>query len=119
MPLWMKCLVIFFREFWNIFGSRKLQLYNFNPVGAHLGPQRPHLSSFVTERSWLLFTLLGVNELDWLDQPPLTWINHPSYQYLRKFCKDLQVVNDPAERAVNDVQDFAQMTRDPAYRDNC
>ena len=91
---------------------------NFNPVAAHLGPQRPHLSSFVTERSWLLFALLGVNELDWLDQPPLTWINHPSYQYLHNFCKDLQVVNDPAERAVKDVQDFAQMTRDPADQDN-
>lgn len=27
------------------------------------------------------------------------------------------VVNDPAERAVKDVQDCAQMTRDPAHRD--
>ena len=59
-----------------------------------------------------------MNKLDWLDQPPLTWINVPSYQYLRTFCKDLRVVNDLAERAVKDVQDFAQMTRDPADRDN-
>ena len=29
----------------------------------------------------------------------------------------MMVVNDPAERAVKDVQDCAQMTRDPAHRD--
>ena len=48
----------------------------------------------------------------------LRTLDHPSYQYLRNFCKDLQVVNDPAERAVKDVQDFAQMSRGPRDRDN-
>ena len=51
----------------------------------------------------------------------LRTLDHPSYQYLCNFCKDLQevqIVNDPAERTVKDVQDFAQMTRDPADRDN-
>ena len=32
-------------------------------------------------------------------------------------ASDLMVTNDPAERAIKDVQDCAQVTRDPAHRD--
>ena len=39
------------------------------------------------------------------------YVIHP---WLHNFCKYLQVVNDLAEW----VQNFAQMTRDPADRDN-
>ncbi len=38
--------------------------------------------------------------------------------YLHEVCKDIMVVNDPAERAVKDVAKYAEMTRDPNHRDN-
>ena len=39
----------------------------------------------------------------------------PSYQYLCVFVND---VNDVAERALKDVAEYAEMTRDPAYQDD-
>ena len=41
-----------------------------------------------------------------------------SYQYLLEFFRDLQVVNDATERAVKDVAEYAEMSRDPAYGDD-
>ena len=42
----------------------------------------------------------------------------PSYQYLRELIRDLQVVNDAAQRATIDVAEYAEMTRDPVYWDD-
>lgn len=90
---------------------------NFDPVGVHLLDVKPSLAAFITPRSWLLFHLLESNA-GWLQQDPEMWPNNAEYQFLQNFVNDLMVVNDPAERAVKDVQECAQLTRDPAHRDN-
>ena len=90
---------------------------DFEPVAAKLGPEMPELSSFITAKSWLLFNLLH-SRCAWLNHHPSVWHQDPEFTFLRSFCQDLQVVNDSAERAVKDVQDFAEVTRDPAHRDD-
>lgn len=90
---------------------------NFDPVAAHLTQVRPPLASFVTDRSWLLFSLLDANG-DWLENDPSTWLNDPEYLHLQELIKDMEVVNDSAERAVKDVAEYAEMSRDPNHRDN-
>ena len=37
---------------------------------------------------------------------------------MKKFCSDLLVVNDAAERAVKAVQEFSEMTMDDNHRDD-
>ena len=54
----------------------------------------------------------------WLAEPVATWMDNDNYVHLKEFCRDIQVVNDAAERAVKDVAEYAQMTRDPKHRDN-
>ena len=48
----------------------------------------------------------------------IVWSDDEDYENCKRFCCDLMVTNDPAERAVKDVQDCAQVTRDPAHRDS-
>ncbi len=88
----------------------------FDPVARWLTNDKPWLGAFVTERSWLLFSLLG-SQADWLKDHPAVWPDSADYTYCQSFCKDLPVVNDPAERAVKAVQDTRKMTRDPTHRD--
>ena len=40
------------------------------------------------------------------------------YVKLKDDINKMQVVNDPAERAVKDIQDFVMLTHDKEYRDN-
>ena len=89
---------------------------SFNLIAAKLTEEKPSLAEFLTERSWLLFHLLG-SDARWLHEHPEVWSDNEDYEYCKGFCQDMMVVNDPAERAVKDVQDCAQMTRDPAHRD--
>ncbi len=88
----------------------------FNPVAAKLTDLPPPFADFITSRSWLFFHLVNA-DTQWLYDEPSTWHNNPQYRHLRDFCKDMQVVNDAAERGVKDVTDFAKMSRDPAQRD--
>lgn len=88
----------------------------FNPVAAKLTDLPPPFADFITSRSWLFFDLVNANT-QWLNDDPSTWPNNPQYLHLQEFCKDMQVVNDAAERGVKDVTDYARMSRDPAQRD--
>lgn len=54
----------------------------------------------------------------WLNEDPSTWPQNPVYAHLHEFCKDIKVLNHVAERAVEDVQDYAKATCDPAHHDN-
>ena len=56
--------------------------------------------------------------MHWLTLPPSSWDQFVTYNHLRGFLQDIQVVNDPAERAVKDVQEYAHMDRAPGDRDN-
>ena len=88
----------------------------FNPVAAHLQGNQPLLGAFVTEQSWLLFSLIE-SQAEWLHDDPNTWLDNDDYFRCQALCQDMEVVNDAAERAVKDVTDTAQMARDPAHRD--
>ena len=90
---------------------------NFQPVIRLLTDTRPSLAVFVTERSWLLFKLFRLDTA-WLLTEPATWPLSPAYQELRDLTRDMKVVNDSAERAVKDVQEYANMTRDAGHIDD-
>lgn len=90
---------------------------DFQPITTLLTETRPPLSVFITERSWLLFRLFRLDTA-WLLDEPTTWHQSASYMELRELCRDLKVVNDCAERAVKDVQEFCNMTRDPGHIDD-
>ena len=89
---------------------------DFHPVAALMRGPKPLLSAFITDRSWLFFDLIAANT-DWMTEEPCRWPLNEDYIYQRDFCRDIQVVNDAAERAVKDVQDYAKVTRDPVLRD--
>ena len=86
---------------------------DFNPIATHLTDEKPSLPVFVTERSWLMFHLLESDAV-WLTEHPAVWDDYDDYEHCKRFYSDMLVVNDAAERAVKDVQNCAQMTRDPA-----
>ena len=100
----------------NVFATGKPGQPAFNSVARLLTNDKPSLGAFVTERSWLLFSLLG-SQTNWLQDDPAVWPDSVEYENCQRFCKELEVVNDPAERAVKAVQETANMTRDPAHRD--
>ena len=52
-----------------------------------------------------------------LHEQPAVWSDGDEYNYCKRFCAEMMVVNNPAERAVKDVQDCAIMTRDQTHRD--
>jgi hypothetical protein len=93
---------------------------NFDPIAAHLTAERPSLSMFITDRSWLVFHLLDIQmpSLHWLTLPPSEWNRFPTYLHMRSFLQDMEVVNDAAERAVKAVGEYAHMTRAVGDRDN-
>lgn len=100
-----------------VFAPGKPSQPDFDPIAVNLTQHRPPLASFVSPRSWLFFHLVD-GRTQWLNDEPSTWTQNPTYLRLYDMCNDIQVVNDVAERAVKDVQDFATMTRDPAHRDD-
>ena len=59
---------------------------------------RKTLANFVTVKSFLMFNLLGIEDLIWLDAPVSLWPCFPSFVKARNFVKQLLVVNDGAER---------------------
>jgi hypothetical protein len=90
---------------------------NFQPVIALLTERCPSLAAFITPRSWLLFKLFKLDKT-WLLTDAATWILCGAYLEHRDLVRDLKVVNDCAERAVKDVQKYANMTRDVAHIDD-
>ena len=56
------------------------------------------LAGLVGVKSYLLFNLLKIEDLSWLEAPVALWKCFPSYIQARDFVRDLVVVNDGAER---------------------
>lgn len=73
------------------------------------------LPSFVGPRSWLCFNLLGTAGA-WLNTTVDRWEDDAEYQQMAAVIQDLPVVNDTAERAVKDVEDFANAAHDGEKR---
>ena len=59
------------------------------------------LAGLVGVKSYLLFNLLKIEDLNWLEVPVALWKCFPSYIQARDFVRDLVVVNDWAERGKN------------------
>ena len=59
---------------------------------------RKTLASLVSVKSYLMFNLIGVDDLSWLNAPVALWNCFPSYVKAKQFVRHLLVVNDGAER---------------------
>ena len=63
----------------------------------------PSWSQFVTADSWLLFKSLGildVEALSWMTEDPDDWYLDDNYRRFQVFIREMEVVNDAAERSV-------------------
>ena len=89
---------------------------SFVPITHTLQRIKPSLSTFISPRPWLLFHLIHA-DTRWLRDDPSSRSHNHNYIHIQEFCRDILVINDAAERAIKGVQDFANMTRDPAHRD--
>ena len=56
------------------------------------------LTGLVTDDSWLLFQLLQLDPLPWLEQPVSEWERDAGYAAFRDFVCGLNVMNGVAER---------------------
>ena len=77
----------------------------------------PLLSTFVGPRSWLLFERTGAGS-QWLQRPVAEWPLSADYLLLHNMIRDLEVVNDGAERSIKDVTEYANITQDGTMRDD-
>ena len=74
------------------------------------------LVDFVGKRSWLMFQIFDV-ESDWMYEPAATWPGIPAYQRFMKLMRGLLLVNDCAERSINDMKMWLGYARDGDARD--
>ena len=77
----------------------------------------PRLDSFVGSRSWLLFDKLGAVG-NWMSAEVVEWNEDDEYKMMLRVLKDLKVVNDLAERCIKDIQEYADLSKDSAHRNN-
>lgn len=73
------------------------------------------LEALVGPKSWLLFDLLGAND-DWLALNPDEWDADLDYTGMSAIVKQLEVVNDGAERSIKDIQEYADSAKDSQQR---
>ena len=69
----------------------------------------PSLAQLVGRESWLLLIYLGMMNMEdmlWLGEKVEDWDSFSSFKLFQKFVRDLDSVNDPAERTVKLAQDF-------------
>ena len=59
---------------------------------------RKTLASFVIFKSYMMFNLIGIEDLTWLGAPGALWPCFPSYLRANSVVKNLLVANDGAER---------------------
>ena len=98
-----------------------------HPRPDQFAPQKPYfqlrnlqqddvnLASFIGQRSWLLFHLLG-NTGAWVRKPVPEWEDDPEFIVMAGVVSDFAVVNDTAERGVKDVEEYANSANDSDKR---
>ena len=64
------------------------------------------LSDLVGQGSLYMFDRMGFNQ-EWLHQPINQWSDFDSFQEMKKFVTNLLVCNDPAERGIKLISDYA------------
>jgi hypothetical protein len=75
-------------------------------------PRKPSLSAFVSQRSWLLFSLIERDAQEWLQKDPEDWPNDVNFNYCSAVANSMLVVNDCAERSIKSITDYIRSTRD-------
>ena len=81
----------------------------------------PDLSAFLGPESWLLFNKLGFSdvEMEWLMLDPSDWHKMSCFVRFQDFVKNLDIVNDSAERGVGLVKMFiGSLHNEDSYQDN-
>jgi hypothetical protein len=69
------------------------------------------LHEFAGERSWLIFERLDV-EADRMQFPLQNWMRSSAFVWFKNLVDSLEVVNDCAERAIKDVTEFVNYSKD-------
>ena len=74
--------------------------------------QKKTLPDLVSVKSYLLFNLLQIEDLSWLDAPVALWLYSPvpTYVTVRNFVHQLLTVNDGAERGIKLKQELIDKT---------
>ena len=70
------------------------------------------LAGLVGVKSYMLFNLLKIEDLSWLEAPVSLWECFPTYIKCRDFVRDLLFVNDGAERGIKLMQELINRTED-------
>ena len=74
------------------------------------------LADFIGPESHTLFKTLKTSA-EWLSKPVEQWSSDPDFQIAENFVRSVKVVNDPAERGVKLISDFAtKITTDHTQR---
>ena len=73
---------------------------------------RKKLPDLVSSRSYLLFNLLNIDDLSWLETSVDLWSSSPAYIKARDFVQQLVTVNDGAERGIKLMQELIDRTKD-------
>ena len=75
--------------------------------------QRPCLSSFVGEGSWLLFDICGVEtKPEWLLIPSKHWETFEDFRRMKEFAENLPITNDTAERGMALIKTYIEKVCD-------
>ena len=72
------------------------------------------LVDLVGEDTWFLFHVQGMEQEDrhkWLEKEVMSWNDDPDYRAFQTYIKNIDVVNDRAERGVKLIQDFVKSSR--------
>ena len=81
------------------------------------GSTTPFLHDLIGPNSWLLFSLIKLNNSqEWLQLPPEYWNLMSDYRTTRDFVKQLEVTNDCAERGIKLIGDYKDYTQDEEQR---
>lgn len=76
-----------------------------------------NLVDFISGRSWLIFNYFNSEENKWLEQPASKWNEYANFRKMKESIENISVVNDPAERSVKLIEDFAcKVTKDEKQR---
>ena len=90
----------------------------FPDISLHEATPVSNLSSFVSEESWLLFDLLGLQDCqEWLQTPVKMWDLFSDYRKFKEYVINVSVVNDLAERGMHLITEFASKCKNREERE--
>ena len=79
-------------------------------------PENHSLANLVGSNSWLIFDILSITDIGWLQIPCKHWSVFDSYKKFQSFVENIVTVNDLAERGVATISRFNDNVRDESDR---